>query len=215
VAALPPEILAAPRAQLQARRALLDAGARRVGWKIALGIPEVEELIGADPVLGYLTSATLLEPGATYSPAADRGLRAETELAVEVGEGGRIAGLAVALELVDVGRPPDGMDGIVAANVFHRAVAFAPTRQGAALSDDARARLRVGGDVREEGPVRGDPVATVRAAERLLGAVGERLEPGDLILAGASCHVPAGPGDEAVAEIDGLGEVGARIAATG
>lgn len=209
--ALHPRIVAATRAQLDARRATLDAGARRVGWKIALGIAEVEELIGTEPAIGYVTSTTLLEPGGTYSAAADRGLRAETELAVEVGEGGRIAGLAVALEIVDVSRRPGGMEAIVAANVFHRAVAFGPTRPGAEVAG-ARVRLLIGGDVRDEGPVRGDPEATVRAAARLLDAVGERLEPGDRVLAGSSCHVPAGPGDAIAAEIDGLGRVEARIA---
>ncbi|HEX2102912.1 MAG TPA: hypothetical protein VHF51_04635 [Solirubrobacteraceae bacterium] len=205
-----PDIVAATRAQLAARRAALEAGARRVGWKIALGIAEVEELIGTERAIGHLTAATLLEPGGTYSSADDRELRAETEVAIEVGEGERIAGLAVALELVDVARPPDGMAGIVAANVFHRAVAFGPTRPGAGLAG-ARARLLISGQLRDEGPARADPAATVRAAARLLGAVGERLEPGDRILAGSVCHVPAGPGDAVAAEIDRLGRVEARI----
>jgi 2-keto-4-pentenoate hydratase len=181
-----------------------------VGWKIGLGVPEVEELIGAEPIVGHLTTATLLEPGAAYSAAADRELRAETELAIEVADGEAIAGLAVALELVDVGRPPEGMEGIVAANVFHRAVAFGPTRPGADLGA-ARARLVIGGEVRDEGPVRGNPEQTVRAVARLLEAVGECLDPGDRILAGSSCHVPAGPGDAVAAEIDGLGRVEAGI----
>jgi len=46
---LHPRIAAATRAQLDARRVLLDAGAGHVGWKIALGIAEVEELIGTEP----------------------------------------------------------------------------------------------------------------------------------------------------------------------
>jgi hypothetical protein len=57
-----PRVVAALRAQLRTR----DPGARRVGWKIARGIAEVEELIGAEPVIGNLTSATQLESGATY-----------------------------------------------------------------------------------------------------------------------------------------------------
>jgi hypothetical protein len=65
--------------------------------------------------------------------------------AVSVGAGGEVSHLAVALEIVDTGRPPDDMQGIAAANVHHR-------------------------------------------------------------------HVPAEPGDEVVAEVDGLGAVGATIA---
>jgi 2-keto-4-pentenoate hydratase len=213
MARLHPTIAAGLAAQLAARRAALDTGARRVGWKLAYGIAEVEELAGDEPVVGHLTSATLLPPDGSYHGAsADRELRVETELAVEVGEGGAIAGLAVALEVVDVGRPPHGAQALVAANVLHRAVAFGATRAGA-TTPAGPARLLIGGDLREEAAVRGDPAAVVAATARLLAAVGERLEPGDRILAGSSCHVPAAPGDAVVAEIAGLGTVAATIAA--
>jgi 2-keto-4-pentenoate hydratase len=205
-------IAAGLAAQLAARQAALDAGARRVGWKLAYGIEEVEAVAGDEPVVGHLTTATLIEPGGSYHGAStDRELRVETELAVEVGEGGAIAGLAVALEVVDVGRPPHEAQALVAANVLHRAVAFAPTRRGATVPAGP-ARLLIGGELREEAPVRGDPAAVVAATARLLAAVGERLESGDRILAGSSCHVPAAPGDAVVAEIAGLGAVAATIA---
>ena len=67
-----PRVLAATRAQLDARRALLDAGARHVGWKIALGIAEVEALAGSEPALGHITTATLVEPGGTFAGAPRR-----------------------------------------------------------------------------------------------------------------------------------------------
>jgi len=210
---LHPTIAAGLAAQLAARRAALDAGARRVGWKLAYGIAEGEELAGDEPVVGHLTSATLLAPGGAHHRAsADRELRVETELAVEVGEGGAIAGLAVALEVVDVGRPPHGARALATANVLHRAVAFGATRPGAG-APGGPARLLIGGGLREEAPVRGDPAAVVAATARLLAAVGERLEPGDRILAGSSCHVPAAPGDAVLAEVAGLGSVAATIAA--
>jgi 2-keto-4-pentenoate hydratase len=208
--AVHPRIAAATRAQLEAWRAALDGGARRVGWKAALSIAEVEELMGAEPAIGHLTSATLLAPGGAYSAAGDRELRAETELAIEVGEDGRVAGLAVGLELVDVARPPDGMEGIVAANVFHRAVGFGPSRP-VERADGARARMLVNGELREEAAVEADPARTLPAVARVLDAVGERLRPGELVLAGSACHVPAGPGDAVAAEIDGLGRVEATI----
>src|SRR3954463_9704586 len=148
-----PRLAAATRAQLERWRAALDAGAGRGGWEGAFGIAEVEALFGAGPALGHLTTATLLVPGGEYRGArADRELRAETELAVEVGPDGGVAGLAVALEIVDTGRPPDGMEAIIAANVFHRAVAFGTTRPGA-LGPGAHARLLVGGAMRESAVV--------------------------------------------------------------
>jgi len=207
-----PRLAAATRAQLEHWRAALDAGAGRVGWKVALGIAEVEALVGAAPALGHLTTATLLVPGGEYRGArADRELRAETELAVEVGADGGVAGLAVALEIVDTGRPPDSLEPIVAANVFHRAVAFGPTVAGA-RAEGAHGRLLVNGELRETAAVVADPHATVAAIARLLAAAGEGLERGERIIAGAACHVPVAPGDAVVAEIDGLGAVAATIA---
>jgi 2-keto-4-pentenoate hydratase len=223
-----PRLVAATRVQLERWRAARAAGAGRVGWKVALGIAEVEELQGAAPALGHLTTATLLVPGGVYrGAAADRALHAETELAIEVGADGGIAGLAVALEIVDTARPPDGLEAIVAGNVFRRAVAFGPTVAGAgnvfhravafgptvagARAEGAHARLLVGGEVREAAPVTADAHATVHAIEGLLAAAGERLEPGERILAGSACHVPVAPGDAVVAEIDGLGAVAATI----
>jgi hypothetical protein len=105
-----PRIVVATRVQLDAWREALAGGADRVGWKIALGIDEVEALVGSDPVLGHITTATLLEPGGTVagSPAIRR-LRAETELAVEVGPDETVARLAVALDIVETGRPPNGL----------------------------------------------------------------------------------------------------------
>ena len=61
-------------------------------------IEEVERLTGGRPVIGYLSTETLLADGATWSAEGTAELRAETELALRVG-----GGFAVALELVDVG----------------------------------------------------------------------------------------------------------------
>jgi hypothetical protein len=59
------------QAQLRARRAELDSAAARVGWKVDLHIAEVEEVMGPEPVFGYLTSATCLEPGGTFRARED------------------------------------------------------------------------------------------------------------------------------------------------
>src|SRR4051812_19588225 len=76
--------------QLRTWRSALDAGAERVGRKIALGLADDQE----EPQLGHLTSATRIEDGGTYHRGGDRELRAEAELAVVVG-----AGYAAAIEL--------------------------------------------------------------------------------------------------------------------
>jgi hypothetical protein len=47
-------------------RASLAGGAQRVGWKLGMGD---RERIGAGPVIGHLTTATLLTAGATFRAA--------------------------------------------------------------------------------------------------------------------------------------------------
>jgi len=189
--------------QLRAWRAALDAGAQRVGWKIALGLVDGQR----EPALGHLTSATRVPDGARYHRAADRTLRAEAELAVEVGEGG-VAGYAAAIELVDVGRPPDDLQGIVAANVFHRAVVLGPTRE----RPPDRVRLTVGGAVHEPDRPGEDPQAMVEVAARLLAAAGERLMPGDRLITGSVIHVPVAPGDRVELDMGALGHLSVAIA---
>jgi 2-keto-4-pentenoate hydratase len=46
----------------------------------------------------------------------------------------------------------------------------------------------------------------------MLEAAGERLQTGDRIITGSVVQVPVAPGDEVVAEIDGIGRVGLTIA---
>src|SRR4051794_31082505 len=135
------------RDQLRRRRETLDAGAEHVGWKIGLNIPEVQQQLGIEePVLGHLTSATVVEDGGEFDATGTDKLMAEPEVAIEVGEGQTVAGLAPAIELVDIGRPPrgEGVGGIVADNIFHCAVVLG---EGAA-GEPTRATVRVNGEER-------------------------------------------------------------------
>ena len=174
------------RVQLQSWRSALAAGASRVGWKIGLNIPEVQERLGLrEPVIGHLTSSTQLEPGGEYVGGAALELRAEPEVAVEVGrdvpgdvdeETGReaIAAYGPAIELVDVGRPPGDLEGIVAANVFHRAFVLGPSRP-ALTTEGVAAEVAVNGERRAEADTPDDFAEVVMLVARLLDAVGERL----------------------------------------
>jgi hypothetical protein len=58
-----PRLVAALTEQLSRWRMALAHGAERVGWKLGMG---EGERIGPGPVIGHLTSATRLEPGAAY-----------------------------------------------------------------------------------------------------------------------------------------------------
>jgi 2-keto-4-pentenoate hydratase len=198
-------------------RRQIDAGFERVGWKIGHDIAEA----GAALVIGALTTATRLADGATFAAGHPVALRAETELAVRLSADvradddqetirGAIAGIGVALELVDVGRPSSRLDAIVAANVFHRAFVLGPCDTRPALRDRT-ATLTVSG--RRHGADEPYPnvVDALRTVASLLECSDERLRAGDHVLTGSVVHVAVAPGDEVIAEIEALGRVRAEV----
>ena len=138
-------VLGGLRAQLERRREALELGASPIGWKIGLNDPRVQEHLGLDrPVIGFLTDGTLAAPGETHSLAGATRPAAEAEIAVElrrdVGPGaevdealGAIESLGPAVEIVDLDRPLDDLEAILAANGFHRAVCLGQARQGGAV----------------------------------------------------------------------------------
>jgi 2-keto-4-pentenoate hydratase len=210
--ATPNSLLAALRAQHARRRTLLNGGARHVGWKIGGEIAEIDAVTGGNAAIGYLTSATVFEHGATLDAVSGRDLRVETELLIEVARpgAGACGVVGVAIELVDVARPPCEMEAIVEANVFHRAAVLGRGRSGG-LPPAACARLWVDGELREVAPVTTDAPATIAHVAGLLAAIGEQLQAGDLILAGSLIHVPLPEGGAITAEIDGVGQVQATM----
>ena len=205
------------REQLRRRREALDAGAEHVGWKIGLNIPEVQEQFGIEePVLGHLTSATVVEPGGEYHASGAAKLMAEPEVAIELGEDQKIAGLAAAIELVDTGRRPrgEGVEGIVADNIFHSAVVLGPSRP-TPPGDGVHATVFVNGEERASAEMADDLAEVVLVASRRLEEAGEKLRSGDRIIAGSitSQVGPLSPGDDVVVEVAGLGDIQVRIAA--
>jgi 2-keto-4-pentenoate hydratase len=121
-----------------------------------------------------------------------------------------IAGVGAALEIVDLAGPPDDPVSVVAANVFHRAVAFGPF-QPASPVGGILGRLLVNGRTRALAPAAGELAGRVCAAARLLGAMGERLEAGDRIITGSVVQVAVAVGDQVVADLGPLGRVDLSI----
>jgi len=152
----------------------------------------------------------MLPPGGVYRAGVPGALRADAELALEIGADGKPVGYGAALELVDVARPPDDFESIVAANIWHRAFALSPLRDEPPPAH-ARAGIRINGKTVDASERRVDALETARIASELLAAVGERLEPGDRIIAGSLVQVPVARGDEVVADLGELGQVGVRV----
>jgi 2-keto-4-pentenoate hydratase len=218
---LSPAVEAALRAQLEVRRGVLAHGADAVGWKIAASIPGVEEGAGAGGlVFGFLTTATLMPAGGRFSAGITVNLCGEVELGVMIGRdvaadadletaAASVDAVGVALEIVDVYQA-GAMHEVVASNVFHRAVAFGPTRRDA-NPKSVTARLKTDGQTVSTKTVEVDPARTVWTMARLVGAVDQQLRAGDWILGGSLIHLPIAADHEVTAVLDGFGEVSLKV----
>jgi catechol 2,3-dioxygenase-like lactoylglutathione lyase family enzyme/2-keto-4-pentenoate hydratase len=200
-----PVLIAAMRVQLARRRALLAGGARPVGWKVGAGR---REFLGGMAV-GHLTTATMLGSGGTYRPGPSECTHADAEVAVVIGADGRVAAFGSALEICDLAGD-DEPAAVVAANVFHRAVAVG----GFAAAAPTAGRLVVDGRLRAEAAVPDDLAERVERVRQVLGAVGERLEPGDIVITGSVVQCPVRPGEGVRAELSGADPVELAIGPT-
>jgi hypothetical protein len=192
--AVSPRLIAATREQLAARQRLLDQnGATHVGWKLGMG---ERESIDGHIVVGHLTSATVLDPGAVYGAHSAEDLHVDVEAYVEVGP---VEGYGVALEIVDL-TPRDGEpDSIVATNIFHRAVSFGP--QVPVEPSNADAGVLVNGELRQANPWPNDIAVRLAGAAEVLEALGLGLRAGDRIITGSIVQVPVAAGDSVAAVI--------------
>lgn len=211
VARVDPRLRAALVEQSEHRRRALARGARHVGWKLGVGD---RESIGGEIAIGYLTAETVLPDGAAYRPDARADLHADAEAMVEfacdvgVAEGATAVGHAIArfgaaLEIVDLTRLAGEPEAVVAANVFHRAVAFAEL-DGPPSGD---VRILVDREVRGAAPWPRDVLDRIVAAARVLDAIDERFRAGDRVITGSIVQAPLRPGEEVVADFGGLAQI--------
>ncbi len=205
------KVAAGMRAQLGRRDAEIVAGAAPLGWKMGLTVAAVQEGLGLDgPVVGYMTSGTRLEPGAEVSLAGFTNAMCEPEVAIHVGEGGTIAALGAAIELVDIDLPFEDVEAILAANIFHRAVVLGEPVAGASLAG-VTAQVSKDGEPLAEvtaSDVVGDPAETVRFVADYLEPHGATLDPGHVIIAGSlTPPVAVQAGDLFEVDLGPLGQV--------
>lgn len=215
---LSPAVLRGLEAQAARLRRRTADGEGRAGWKIALNDPRVQRALGiAAPVIGHMTSATVVPDGSTHSLEGATRAAIEPEVAVHVGEDGEVAALGAALEVIDVNMPFEDLGAILEGNVFHRAAVLGPAVAGIESLAGLTARLTRGDgeeatiDVAEAAL---DPAEVVRLVRGYLEAIGDELHPGEVIIAGSL--VPAvllGGSERVVLEIDRLGSVALEITA--
>lgn len=204
-----PDLVEATRRQLAHWRATLDSGAHRVGWKIGFNAPAIQKDLGLEhSVVGHLTTATLVGASHAHSLAGAKSPLAEPELAIHVGPGHSIAGLSPALEVIDMDAIPAGPEEVPATiehNIFHRAVAIGPGREG----EPGEATFSVDGAVADTADAAAvDLPGTVTLVAEILEAAGERLEAGDRIISGTLTRPqPVKPGGSVALELGSLGSI--------
>jgi 2-keto-4-pentenoate hydratase len=205
------------RALLARRSAAMVDGADSVGWKIGLNGPAVQQLFGLDgPVVGYLLSDTVFTPGQPIAVGGWAKPALEVEVAIRVGADGRVAGLAPALELVDLGDLFDEIGQILAVNICHRGVVFGAEITGDDL-DGLMADLQVevgppNGDVRAVGTLMEPPSVTVEVVRSFLEAHCALLSEGDRIIAGTIITpLPVAPGEDITVTFGPLGTLTAQF----
>ena len=195
--------------QLHHWRATLDSGAMRIGWKIGLNAPAIQEKLGIErSVVGHLTTATLLGADGSHSLAGTQDPKVEAEIAIVMGANGEIAGLAPALEVVDIDPSLNDAGEIVAANVFHRAVAIGSTSEVASADGiEAELSLSAGADQSADAGAF-DLHEIVALVDETLRSAGESLDAGDRIIAG-SLTAPAAvaAGDRARVHLGTIGKL--------
>jgi 2-keto-4-pentenoate hydratase len=201
------------RAQLARRDAQLDGGATAVGWKIGFNAKAAQDHFGLrGPVVGYLTDATVIAAGDDIAISGWVRAALEVEVAIRVGEDGGVAALAPALELVDLDRPLDRIEPILAHNVFHRGVVFGPEVDQVDLTEltvtveSELTRLRASGQLTES------PATTIDVVRSFLATYGSELAPGDRIIAGSLiAPLSVEPGDAVDVSFGPLGQLTARF----
>src|SRR4051795_1546283 len=203
-----PRIARGMERQLATRRARIAAGEKPLGWKVGLGAPPAMERLNIKaPLVGFMMQKSLVPNASTVSFAGWMKPVAEPEVAVHMGEdllGGAdrataaaaIAALGPAIELADLNPPPEDVEVTLAGNIFHRHVILGPedkSRAGAKLDSLVGHVFRRGALAAKQDKIEsliGELIGIVQHVAGTLGAYGEKLSAGDVIITGSIVPPP-------------------------
>jgi 2-keto-4-pentenoate hydratase len=228
---LDPRVARGMAAQLEARRTVLASGAQRFGWKVGFGSPAAMARLGTTtPLVGFLTTKSIVEAGATLCIDGWSNPVLEPEIAVHIGRDlgvgadvstveRSIAGLGPAIELADVYPPPEDVERILAGNIFHRQVVVGPPdgSRGGGSAEGVRARVLQNGvlvaETDDPEALTGRLTAVVREVAELLGSLGDVLQEGAVVIAGSVVPpLRVATGDHVRVEFQRLGDLELRFA---
>ncbi len=199
-----PRVLDGMRAQLAGRDDALAGGANQLGWKLGFGTgASMRKFELGQPLVGYLLDSGLLDDGASVALRGWHRPVLEPEVAVHLGSDvepgasyvdvrGAVAGLSVAIELADLHPQPDGpadVRAVLGGNIFHRHVLLGPLVTGRTSSSNLAAAVIVDGAevaaIEDASSLTGELVELVSSTASQLGAVGERLVAGQVVITGS------------------------------
>jgi 2-keto-4-pentenoate hydratase len=194
-------------------------GAELIGWKLGLNVGAVQQHFGLSrPVIGHLTTASLIESGATHSLARGTRVGVEPEVAIRLGPEGSISSLGPAIEIVDLDPAQTELEQILAGNVFHRGVVLGAPVEGFGPADlgTVTATVKRNGYVAERARFADtgeDPAAVVALIAERLAPLGEKLREGQVIIAGSLTSIVfVEPGDRVEVDLGPLGSLAFSLA---
>jgi 2-keto-4-pentenoate hydratase len=218
-------------AQLELRRELLASGMKPLGWKLAFGGPAAMARLKTNaPLVGFLMDRAVVSSGSTISIDGWKKPAAEPELAVYLGKDlsagsdrktaiDAIEALGPAIEIADVTNPPENVEQTLACDIYQRHVVIGKkdrTRAGG-IVDGLRCQVNCSG--REiEAPediqtFTGELIAILQHTANVLGAFGEQLQAGELIITGSMTPpILVGSGDEISFTLSPIGTISANFA---
>jgi 2-keto-4-pentenoate hydratase len=229
-----PRIVGGMQAQAEMRRQRVATGDRLIGWKVGFGAPAMLERLKIDgPLIGFLTQNAHVASGGSVSFAGWGKPVIEPEIAVFIGRDvpagasretaqAAIAGIAPAIEVVDVNEPPEDPARILAHNIYQRYVVLGapgPARQGSSAEGLTCRVIRRGVETASTTDPQantGQWVEIVMHVANLLAAFGERLRAGEFIITGSVvAPITVEPDeDSATFAADPIGSVSIRFAWT-
>jgi 2-keto-4-pentenoate hydratase len=214
-------------AQLGLRRQRLESGDTSLGWKVGFGAKAMlDKMKTTGPLVGFLTGKARIDHGGAVSFAGWTKPVAEPEIAVHIGRDvpagsnrdtarAAIAGISPAFELVDLFEPPEEPDRILGHDIYQRHVVIAadgPARTGSSPDGLTCRIMRRGTEfARTADPQAntGQWIDIIRHVADTLGAFGERLRAGEIIITGSVVPpIVLEPDEHEIAfELDPIGRV--------
>jgi 2-oxo-3-hexenedioate decarboxylase len=215
--------------QAMSIRRRLDRGERRIGVKMGLTSRAKMAQVGVNEVVwGRLTDAMLVEEGGTIDLARYVHPRIEPEIAFLLKKPlsgfvtalqalDAVAAIAPAMEIIDSRYEAFkfALPDVVADNSSSSGLVVGPWAAPSIDTANLGVILSVNGRPRQIGSsaaILGHPLRSLVAAARMVAQWGERLDPGDIVMAGGitAAH-PLSAGEFVQTEIEKLGRVAVTV----